>query len=79
MMIAVQHEHLKTLQFNAMVMTALQICSFAVLQFCSFVLPLVIRKVKRTIFQAVLVKVVNKQETLRMIYIKCIAHTPNKS
>ena len=35
MMIAVQHEHLKTLQFNAMVMTVLQICSFAVLQFCT--------------------------------------------
>ena len=34
-MIAVQHEHLKTLQFNAMVMTVLQICSFAVLQFCT--------------------------------------------
>ena len=36
MMIAVQHEHLKTLQFNAKVMTddsvaVLQCCSFAVL------------------------------------------------
>ena len=79
MMIAVQHEHLKTLQFNAKMMTVLQCFSFAALQFCSFVLPLVIRKVKRTTFQAVIVKVVNKQETLRMIYIKCIAHTPKIS
>ena len=35
MMIAVQHEYLKTLQFNAKMMTVLQCFSVAVLQFCT--------------------------------------------